>query len=400
MGDGLALWWLIRRMSGPAGGLPSTAGWRLGSLGTAADLGRCALGRGCALAFLALAGCASIGPGTVPGDRVGYADALSESWKDQMLLNIVRLRYGDAPTFMDVGSVVSAYTVQGQVTTGLVGNFGLSSTNVSTPGASGNLGAVGAYAERPTISYLPLSGAKFAKSLLEPIPPAAIFSLIAAGYPADFVIPQTVRALNGVYGRTIAAGTRHPEDPEFALLVAAIRRIQLSRLFSMRFETREQERVAFGVFAARRSPQLQQDIDFVKKTLALKPINDEMILAYGALPRHENELAVLSRSMLEILNTIAADIDAPTEDVASGRTYANGESEADASVVDLSRIKIHSGPTPPADAFTAIRYRNVWYWISDRDFNSKRGLTFLLLFFSLAETGAVPTAPVLTIPVQ
>jgi len=31
---------------------------------------------------------------------------------------------------------------------------------------------------------------------------------------------------------------------------------------------------------------------------------------------------------------------------------------------------------------------------------SKRSLTFLLLFFSLAETGVVPEAPVLTIPVQ
>jgi hypothetical protein len=32
--------------------------------------------------------------------------------------------------------------------------------------------------------------------------------------------------------------------------------------------------------------------------------------------------------------------------------------------------------------------------------NSKTSLTFLLLFFSLAETGIVPEAPVLTIPIQ
>ncbi len=55
---------------------------------------------------------------------------------------------------------------------------------------------------------------------------------------------------------------------------------------------------------------------------------------------------------------------------------------------------------PPGDAFTAVHYRGTWYWISDNDRASKRALTFLLLFFSLAETGVVSEAPVLTIPVQ
>ena len=38
------------------------------------------------------------------------------SWKEQTLRNIVRLRYGDAPSFVDVSSVISAYPFQGQVT--------------------------------------------------------------------------------------------------------------------------------------------------------------------------------------------------------------------------------------------------------------------------------------------
>jgi len=65
---------------------------------------------------LAVAGCASIGPGTVPRDRLDYISAVGESWKEQTLLNIVRLRYGDAPSFVDVSSVISAYPFQGQVT--------------------------------------------------------------------------------------------------------------------------------------------------------------------------------------------------------------------------------------------------------------------------------------------
>jgi hypothetical protein len=45
-----------------------------------------------------------------------------------------------------------------------------------------------------------------------------------------------------------------------------------------------------------------------------------------------------------------------------------------------------------------VQYRGTWHWIDDGDIASKRVFTFLMLFFSLAETGVTPQAPVLTVP--
>jgi hypothetical protein len=53
------------------------------------------------IAVLAAAACHSVGPPGVVRDRFGYAEATSRSWKDQMLLSLVKLRYADAPVFLD-----------------------------------------------------------------------------------------------------------------------------------------------------------------------------------------------------------------------------------------------------------------------------------------------------------
>jgi hypothetical protein len=61
-------------------------------------------------------------------------------------------------------------------------------------------------------------------------------------------------------------------------------------------------------------------------------------------------------------------------------------------------VKIHSGAMPAPDAYAAIPYRGQWYWIDDADIASKRTFTFLMILFSLAETGQSAVAPIVTVP--
>jgi len=100
------------------------------------------------LTLVLLAGCSEIGPGTIDRDRFDYVNALSSSWKKQMLLNLVKIRYVDAPVFLDVSSVISQYAVEGKIDLG-------ASWNDSILGDSQMLGGSGKYTDRPTITYSP-----------------------------------------------------------------------------------------------------------------------------------------------------------------------------------------------------------------------------------------------------
>ena len=101
--------------------------------------------------------CTSVGPRRLPSDRIDYADAVASSWQRQMLLNVVKLRYGEMPMFLDVASVINQYTVEGS----------LAATVRS--GATDDFGARGTYTDRPTVTYAPLTGEKFTRSLLPPL---------------------------------------------------------------------------------------------------------------------------------------------------------------------------------------------------------------------------------------
>jgi hypothetical protein len=226
-----------------------------------------------------------------------------------------------------------------------------------------------------------------------------VFELIQAGYPADAILQMTTRAINGVYIRSSGGGRAREPDPEFYPFLDAMRRLQLSGAVSTRIEKRGADEIGFLVFTGRRSREVDADLEFVAKTLGVRPgKNGELTIVFGALPRNEQEIAVLTRSMAEILLEVAAGIDVPAAHVADGRTLAATRVADAPNPRDRPPIRILSGPSQPPDPFAAVRYRGTSYWIDDGDFVSKRVFTFLMLFFSLAETGVPSQAPVLTIP--
>jgi hypothetical protein len=187
------------------------------------------------LAGVLLAGCAGVGPSSVTRDRLDYTATVAESWQHQMLLNLVKLRYGDTPMFLEVGQIVAGYQVQSNFT--VAGNsFNLQGAPPGGISSSVGLSAQGQFIDRPTITYAPLLGEQFARQLLTPIPPAAILSLAQGGAPVDLIFRLTVQEVNGIRNRASGDLQPRPADPEFEDLIGRLRRAQREGALSMRVE--------------------------------------------------------------------------------------------------------------------------------------------------------------------
>jgi hypothetical protein len=348
------------------------------------------------LTLLGGAGC-SIGPSTMTRDRFDYTAAVAESWKSQMLLNLVKLRYSDTPVFLDVGQIVSGYTVQSTFT--VAGNvFNTNGPVPGVPNSSIGLGAQGQFTDRPTITYAPLMGERFARSLMTPVPPAAILSLIQAGYPIDLTLRLTVHTLNGIQNRFGGAARRRPADPEFYELLTQLRRIQDSGAIGLRVQRAGREETTLLTLRQKVDPAIEADIRMVRRMLGLDPQASEFRVVYGAVAANDKEVAMLTRSILDVLIDLASFITVPEADVQERRVTPTAEPEVGPGGSIPPLVRILSSAEKPRDAFVAVPYRDHWYWIDDRDLASKGLFSFLMFVFTLVETGDKVAPPIVTIP--
>jgi hypothetical protein len=152
------------------------------------------------------------------------------------------------------------------------------------------------------------------------------------------------------------------------------------------------------VMRGERDPAIEALSAEVRKTLKLDPHGKEFNVVYGAVSRDDKEIALLTRSILEVIIDISADIEVPAAHVDERRVAPTRVEEAVKEGKILPLVRIHSSLKKPDDAFVSIPYRGSHFWIDDRDLMSKKIFSFLMFVFTLVETGEKGTAPIVTVP--
>lgn len=344
---------------------------------------------------IGLAGCQHYGPRSIVADRLPYNESIATSWKEQTLLNIVKMRYMDTPFFVDVPQITSGFTIQGIATA----NGGISPP--VNPVASFaqqlglNLNLQGAYQDRPTISYQPQTGSQFIRNLTSPINPGSVIFLLQSGYPADVVLNLTVDSINDVKNQSVTGGEFRPADPAFIRVTQALRKAQLAGHVGIRIDRDKDNKDSVAFFFQNKNvdPEVAKELAEVRKILRLDPDQTHFRVTFGGTAANANEISILSRSVFRILQELSADVDVPIEHLARGIAPPLGNELE----MGMAHFHVHSGCEKPCDPFVAVRYEERWFWIEKSDSQSKRTMGNLLVLLALADTGTKENLPLITI---
>jgi hypothetical protein len=348
-------------------------------------------GAAAALLATALSACASFGSDHLDHDQVDYARALGVANKRQTLMNIVSLRYADAPSFLTVSQVIAAYTFDTS------GGATLSAGSPNVTGRSASINGTVAYSNHPTFTFTPTTGEEFAVTYIRPLPAVLVLPLAQSGQPIDLLLRLTVQSIGALQNSAALSGPQASGSLGFFQLIHALRRLQLAGDLSIRIDKKDSDTQVFLMLgrAEDRPDAVRLDEALTCRLLKVPERTTEIELVPGRIRHTDHQAAVVTRSMLGILSEVGAQIEVPADDVSHNRTLPTIRTIG---LETRPVIIVHVGAKAPADAFVAIQYGAQEYWINPDDFDSKFAFSLLQDLTALAEATQAAKPPTITIP--
>ena len=341
--------------------------------------------------LILLSGCSAIGPVVIKTDRFDYNNSIYGTRNEELLLNLVRVRYGEPPLFMDVAQVLTQYTQEGSARAGVDTGFEAGSGTAGTN--SIGLGVSGVWEERPTITYLPRTGSKFAQSLLTPIDPVKTIKLSHGGWSTKQVLRRTLRSINGISVRTSESGDW---NPEYAKMMEALSHCIEKGAIGISDSSGEE---GIPVLRFRQNgidEESKAYLEILRELWGIGPDLDEFKMVTGAIPDNPNEISILSSSILDLLRDYAAYIEVPPSHVEKGWTKPTVEPPAD-EAFGRAPISVKAAKDQPDDTFVKVFTHETWFSIPMSDLHSKRMFSLLIVFLQLAESGTQADTPQLSV---
>jgi hypothetical protein len=352
-------------------------------------------------------GCTAVGPRHVPQDRFKYNEALAESTRHQMLLNLVRIRYLEEPVFLSVSSILTQYVYNVGASAG--GQFLLDEVtdNTSNVSAGANLG----YEERPTITYIPIEGREFSVRMLSAIPSETMFAAAQQGWSVDSLMRIGINRIGAVENMGFEAipAPGHIDlskqlKREVDKLKKFQRVIQLlivladEEVFEMRIVEEKGAKTAFLLFAKSVPEDIQSQVVEFKQVLGLSPKINMFRITDRVTDLKEDEISIQTRSLSAMMNFLAKGVQVPPEHLADGRVIDYEIPTAERGGKDLIPFRMISSQTQPKSAFAAVRYQGYWFYIDNKDIESKRSLGLIIALFRVLAPSGGGAAPILTLP--
>ena len=353
---------------------------------------------------LVVSGCSSLGPSAMKGERVLFNAALQQTNDEQLLLNLVRLRYQDTPAFLQVSSISSQLSLEVGVTGGVELERSTANTNLFS------FGGATAYSTRPTLSYTPLQGSQFIQQMLMPLTIEKILLLYRSGWNTKRLFTVCVQRINSIRNAPRASGPtpgRAPDFVDFSLVITLLRKLERQGFVDIGYETHGAggKSTHIVLYIDPRANGLPETQKF-RQMLQLSPKQNHYPLIYNqiqpAQAKARDFIELDTRSLLGVMYFLSNAVQVPEDDVRKGRVKTTQTKSGQAfnwAIVLGKYLRINVSDTEPIDTRLRVNFRGRWYYVDDSDLESKSTFTLLAQIYALQAGKSEGIVPVLTLPV-
>jgi len=345
--------------------------------------------------------CCRVGPGQMQQDTICYNQAVQTSTDQQVLLNLVRLRYRDTPIFLDIGVISATYDIHRSLASDFTIDNSIHRSGLDLTEIVPKIGY--SYSEKPTTTYSPLAGQKFVTQLLNPISINRVVLLNDMGWRIDRLFRCCIQRINALQNAPTASGPTPYHEPtfkDFLTLMNVLHELELRdaiHLLPRNNPNTGKAELVMKLQVNRADPELLTkawqllDVDEGIDTIRLAPIS--------ANSRERDEIFLDVRSPLSILYFLSQAVEVPYSHEACQLVTSTEDSQGylfNWSEVLGGLIRIRHGN--PSNAAVSIYYRQTPFFIADNDLESKS--TFSMLSQLLALQFGEAQLPLLTLPIN
>ncbi|MEL7431306.1 MAG: hypothetical protein AAGI90_02085 [Chlamydiota bacterium] len=330
--------------------------------------------------------------------RAAYNQSLQRTNNEQMLLNLVRLRYLDTPFFLNVSNITTQFTYRTS-TTAEIPIPGFTSQNPSVFG--GEL----FWQNQPTIQYTPLEGHAFASQLLNPIDLSALQQLILSGWDLSLVFRIAVQSFDVFLNAPEASSPipdYMPKYERFFEVTDLLRYFQRRAELQIGVKVKECPKEGPGKLTyflqvrfpkkgeeAQRLASLVSDVEEKERSYVFN-----LQLGFN----REGKIGIMPRSILSCMYYLSSGVAVPEEDIFAGCVPMTRSGEENWGDVVGTLLRVDCACCKPTSAYVSVEYKNRWFYIREDDLVSKKTFVLLLQLYNLQSRGVTTTAPVLTLP--
>jgi hypothetical protein len=339
--------------------------------------------------------CINYGPVSLKSERSRYNLAIQKTNDEQLLLNLVRLKYRDTPFFMEVSNIASQFSLKSQAS--------ISAQLESIVEDIFNIGASASYVESPTVSYSPLQGDKFVKNILSTIPLKTIALLFHSGWSVERIFRVLFQTLNELENAPGASGPTPKLAPNYRAFQKAIHHLQeLDNRDTLSIFYQEPDGQPQLVLKISNKDKNSKEAHAFARAMNVTPGQTKFILNYFPNPDQKKHIRITPRSFLGVMFYLSQSIEVPEQDVKNGKVTLTHDSNGDRfdwSNVTGDLLTIKFSKEKPFRSSTYISYRDTWFYIDDIDLESKSTFQLLMQIYSLQSGSIKSSEPILTIGV-